>query len=192
MAQQTYSTSQYSYDSSLKASCQALKAKSQLEACFLRSVCRVVRALSSTKSFLADLLSFGALPASASTNNCITKMGRRRRRKKLAESFSTCCNWRSVHVIPISERARSGLELSSMSRTYYDSTWNSVVVVSDDADGYLQWLEEKDSGGGGEDDDDASKIDRLAEKFIESCHEKFRLEKQESYRRYQEMLARSV
>ncbi|KAF3560413.1 hypothetical protein F2Q69_00010498 [Brassica cretica] len=35
-------------------------------------------------------------------------------------------------------------------------------------------------------------IDRLADMFIASCHEKFLLEKVESYRRYQDMLERSL
>jgi hypothetical protein len=34
-------------------------------------------------------------------------------------------------------------------------------------------------------------IDRLAERFIARCHERFMLEKQASFRRFQEMLARS-
>ncbi|VFQ73950.1 unnamed protein product [Cuscuta campestris] len=50
--------------------------------------------------------------------------------------------------------------------------------------GYLRWLEEK----GGSNND----IDRLADMFIADSHERFRLEKVESYRRFQEMLARST
>ncbi|XP_047944320.1 uncharacterized protein LOC125190938 [Salvia hispanica] len=51
---------------------------------------------------------------------------------------------------------------------------------------YLQWLEERG------DEESCNEIDRLADLFIADCHEKFRLEKQESYRRFQEMMARSV
>jgi hypothetical protein len=36
-----------------------------------------------------------------------------------------------------------------------------------------------------------NEIDRLAERFIARCHERFILEKQASFRRFQEMLARS-
>ena len=39
---------------------------------------------------------------------------------------------------------------------------------------------------------DGNEIDNLAKRFIARCHERFMLEKQESYRRYQEMLARSL
>ncbi|KAG6427036.1 hypothetical protein SASPL_111275 [Salvia splendens] len=48
---------------------------------------------------------------------------------------------------------------------------------------YLQWLEDQES---------SNEIDRLADLFIADCHEKFKLEKQESYRLFQEMMARSV
>ncbi|KAG6493583.1 hypothetical protein ZIOFF_048575 [Zingiber officinale] len=46
-------------------------------------------------------------------------------------------------------------------------------------------VEEKNRGRNDKDNDNegGNEIDRLAEKFIASCHEKFRLEKQESYRR---------
>ncbi|KAL6844409.1 hypothetical protein ACP4OV_026082 [Aristida adscensionis] len=79
--------------------------------------------------------------------------------------------------------------------------------------GYLCWLEEEEkttpgadedigevdvvdaAAAGGSDDNNGAamnEIDRLAESFIARCHAKFLLEKQESYRRFQEMIARSV
>lgn len=63
---------------------------------------------------------------------------------------------------------------------------------------YLRWLEEKKvevEGGekkGANNEHEMNEIDVLAEMFIANCHEKFRLEKQESDRRFQEMLARSM
>lgn len=106
---------------------------------------------------------------------------------------------------------------TTSSHTYHDSTWNSIRSTNDhddhhqqqgqfgnlgnkeegeDLTSYLQWLEEK---GGKEENskhDDRvnveDEIDKLADMFIASCHEKFRLEKIESYRRYQAMLARSM
>uniref|UniRef100_A0A8I6X7L8 Uncharacterized protein n=1 Tax=Hordeum vulgare subsp. vulgare TaxID=112509 RepID=A0A8I6X7L8_HORVV len=100
----------------------------------------------------------------------------------------------------------------------YSTAWNAVVpataaaaaveeeevveVCDDTAEcGYLCWLEEERSSSGGlpaGEDDGAevsaavNEIDRLAEKFIARFHAKFLLEKQESYRRYQEMIARSI
>lgn len=86
----------------------------------------------------------------------------------------------------------------STSHLYYDPTWNSIITTEPYEDnnesqlsGYLQWLEEKvheNPNGEG----DINEIDRLADLFIASCHEKFRLEKQESARRFQEMMARSM
>lgn len=63
--------------------------------------------------------------------------------------------------------------------------------------GYLEWLEEKKIQEGVKEKETGNEkekenIDMLAEMFIANCHEKFKLEKQESDRRYQEMLARSM
>lgn len=59
---------------------------------------------------------------------------------------------------------------------------------------YLEWLEEK--GHGEESKNGATahegcpgEIDKLADVFIAKCHRMFILEKQESYRRFQEMIA---
>lgn len=51
--------------------------------------------------------------------------------------------------------------------------------------GYLEWLEEKDRGhnNGEYEEECVNEIDKLADKFIAKCHEKFMLEKEESYRR---------
>ncbi|CAH8390188.1 unnamed protein product [Eruca vesicaria subsp. sativa] len=61
---------------------------------------------------------------------------------------------------------------------------------------YFEWLEEEEVDETCNINDDHNvgdvDIDRLADMFIASCHEKFLLEKVESYRRYQEMLERSL
>ncbi|XP_023526429.1 uncharacterized protein LOC111789933 [Cucurbita pepo subsp. pepo] len=71
-------------------------------------------------------------------------------------------------------------------------TWddNSAAGAADHLTGYLQWLEHKDK----EEElcRHVNEIDKLADIFIARCHEKFRLEKQESYRKFQEMAARSL
>ncbi|KAE8725798.1 putative Bifunctional inhibitor/lipid-transfer protein/seed storage 2S albumin superfamily protein [Hibiscus syriacus] len=58
--------------------------------------------------------------------------------------------------------------------------------------GYLQWLEENKVDKESKGETDMNEIDELAEMFIGNCHEKFKLEKQESYRRFQETMARSM
>ncbi|KAF6151784.1 hypothetical protein GIB67_010358 [Kingdonia uniflora] len=78
---------------------------------------------------------------------------------------------------------------------YYDSTWNIEIVPVDEyqdaldsqLSSYLHWVKENSLNN-----DDLEEIDRLADKFIKSYHEEFRLKKVESYRRYQEMIARSI
>ncbi|KAM0046577.1 hypothetical protein Hdeb2414_s0009g00318121 [Helianthus debilis subsp. tardiflorus] len=73
---------------------------------------------------------------------------------------------------------------------YYDYSFEEEVKPDSLLSGYLHWLEENT-------DDtceliEINEIDDLAEKFIANCHEKFALEKQESDRRFQEMMARSL
>jgi len=61
--------------------------------------------------------------------------------------------------------------------------------------GYLRWLEEKiceDDNNNDNNKSETNEIDMLAELFIADCHEKFRLEKQESDRMFHEMLARGM
>lgn len=92
-------------------------------------------------------------------------------------SFRLHYNWCSSHVMPV--------PVPTAFDVYYDSTWNSIISTACDESelsGYLQWLEDKDNND----------IDKLADMFIANSHERFRLEKVESYRRFQEMLARSV
>ncbi|XP_020266952.1 uncharacterized protein LOC109842495 [Asparagus officinalis] len=169
----------------------SLKLKTLVQSYIFQQVGRrVIRALAYAKS-LFDLLNTKVVD----DNNKGYKVElerrkkRRRRRKEISHVIKMCCIMSSSHVTPMSEPE---------SQACYDSSRNSVVLNdrtggTDDMDGYLQWLEEKEHGNDDEDDGASeNNIDQLAEKFIEKCHEKFRLEKQESYRRYQEMLARKV
>jgi hypothetical protein len=92
----------------------------------------------------------------------------------------------------------------------YESVWNAVVVPAATGEycGYLRWLEEEMPDEVGvveeeeevvvEEEDDGvtsgggNEIDRLAEQFIARCRANLLLEKQESYDRRQEMIARSL
>lgn len=60
------------------------------------------------------------------------------------------------------------------------------VDSSCDLSKYLQWLEDKG------DQNSINEIDKLADLFIANSHHNFILEKQESYRMFQEMMARSI
>ncbi|KAL2464784.1 hypothetical protein Fot_52740 [Forsythia ovata] len=103
-------------------------------------------------------------------------------------SFILHRNWRSPDRMPVL------LQAYNAGPAYCnDSKWNADIETEYDGlrqdselSGYLRWLEEEDH------EDDCSNIDELAEIFIENCYEKFRLEREESYRKYQEMMARSL
>ncbi|KAL4571631.1 hypothetical protein LXL04_018394 [Taraxacum kok-saghyz] len=119
---------------------------------------------------------------------------KKKKKKKYFGSFRLHYNWCSSHVVPVTSLEMQDA-LNNNNHVYYDPTWNSYVdqemVLESQLTGYLQWLEEKNKGT---DDgfDEINEIDRLAEKFIANGHHKFMLEKQESYRRFQEMMARSL
>ncbi|CAN6162474.1 unnamed protein product [Urochloa humidicola] len=104
--------------------------------------------------------------------------------------------WPEPEMTPTMELLEAGLYYS-----YYDPSWNTVIPAELQLPPivrYLEWpdeerqMEEDDDDGGEEDGGGCNEIDSLAERFIARCHERFMLEKQESYRRYQEMLARSL
>ncbi|KAL1554602.1 hypothetical protein AAHA92_15146 [Salvia divinorum] len=134
------------------------------------------------------------------------KRGRNSKRKLYFNSFRLHYNWCASHVMPLSE------ETYPNSHIYYDASWNVLVPTNSNKasttlaipDGitpsleyrepeglsrYLEWLEEEK---GNQESSSSNEIDKLADLFIADCHEKFRLEKQESCRRFQEMMARSV
>ncbi|PSS13812.1 30S ribosomal protein [Actinidia chinensis var. chinensis] len=131
----------------------------------------IARALSRAKSILIQVLKDLQLI------HFIESLKKNKSKNKLVlGSFRLHYNWCSSHVLPTNHM-------------YYDPSWNCCDDVAPESQlsGYLQWLEEKVP-----ENHHKNEIDRLADTFIASCHEKFRLEKQESYRRFQEMMARSV
>ncbi|CAA0812705.1 Unknown protein [Striga hermonthica] len=169
----------------------SMKLKTLLQTFVFSHVYRVARALTRAKSVIIELLRnvhyIRILELS------MKKRSKKRGKKKLFfGSFRLHYNWCSS---------------DSSSYVCYDSSWNSAVQkmtrvgpdfdevrlesMNSELSKYLQWLEEKGCGCDG-DGDEGIEIDKLADLFIANCHEKFRLEKQESYRRFQEMMARSV
>lgn len=161
-------------------------------------VYRATRALAKAKSLLLEHvrdMQFLHLAELKKSKNC--------KRKLYFNSFRLHYNWCASHVMPLSQD-----QSYPNSHVYYDASWNVVVPTNTSTtsaipDGtmscldhrepeglsrYLEWLEEEK----GNQESSSNEIDKLADLFIADCHEKFRLEKQESYRRAQEMMTRSV
>ena len=117
---------------------------------------------------------------------------------------------------PARTAAEATLDVNYHVYPCYDSAWSAVVVLAAAPGGieggtatagkycgYLRWLEEEmpdevvvveedDEGEEGACAGGGNEIDRLAEQFIARCRANFLLEKQESYDRCQEMIARSL
>ncbi|KAJ8448519.1 hypothetical protein Cgig2_012163 [Carnegiea gigantea] len=189
--------------SSSSSSClTTMKLKTLIQNLFFSHICRVARAISKAKTLLLDIFR--------------EKSRNKYRKKILFGSFRLHYNWcSSSHVLPILSPNHNSITSTTLegknvqSYGYYDSTWNSAFstdeylynkVEEDQQEGlsnYLQWLEEnncnknvKSVNSNVDEGDDENEIDKLADMFIASCHEKFRLEKIESYRRFQALLAR--
>lgn len=159
-----------------------VKHKTLLQTFVFSHIYRLARALTKAKSFLLrhlkdiEFIHFVRFP--------LKKLNKSRKQKKklFFGSFRLHYNWCSSHVMSV-------MQLENTWSNYPISTYEDMRNDDDELSGYLQWLEEK-----GEEMDSCriNEIDKLAGLFIANCHEKFRLEKQESYRRFQEMMARSI
>ncbi|XP_042481559.1 uncharacterized protein LOC122062002 [Macadamia integrifolia] len=193
---------QFLYNISVKApqypNPSSMKIKSIVQSHILRHVWRIVGSVTKAKSKLFEIIKEKRPDYYIeSINKSIRNKKKIKRQKKLFGSITAHYNWCSSHVGPMPMSEPSMDHGFSAGHGYYDSTWNSVIPECEDGmesqlSGYLQWLEEKVPDSSAVDTEVDDEIDRLAAKFIASCHEKFRLEKQESYRRYQEMMARSM
>lgn len=170
------------------------KIKTLIHTLIFSHVRRIARALSKAKTILIEVVKeIQPVHFMYSSQN----KNKNKNKKLFFGSFRLHYNWCSSHVVPV--------PAPILGETYYDSTWNSVLSTeqtgeataaaaasagdSSQLSGYLQWLEEKVHDNS---DKDINDIDKLAEMFIASSHEKFQLEKQESARRFQEMMARSM
>ncbi|KAG9456694.1 hypothetical protein H6P81_001202 [Aristolochia fimbriata] len=153
----------------------SMKIKTMVRSPVLRHLFHVLRLLTKAKSLLVDLLN--------KNKTHYYDKHKRIKKKSLYGSIRLHYNWCSSHVRPMPDPAADG--------AYYDATWNSVVDCDGDGDGESgpaltpgtlpHWLQEEKPQVQG-DGDVEDEINRLAEVFIANCHEKFRLEKQESYR----------
>ncbi|RAL48697.1 hypothetical protein DM860_001017 [Cuscuta australis] len=167
------------------------KLKTLLQTFIFSHLYRIARSIPKAKYLLFQLLDDIQVVCLVVTksNKIINKRTKKKKKKLFLGSFRLHYNWCSSHVAPAPLPATD-----VRGEVYFDPTRNSFISTTTDDDyvddqaveltGYLRWLEEK----GGSNND----IDRLADMFIADSHERFRLEKVESYRRFQEMLARSV
>lgn len=166
-----------------------MKFKRIIHTLIVSHLCRIFRTLSKVKDVIVEILKDNSTTISfhqkkRNSNNI--------RKKIILGSFRLHYNWcssKSSHVLPVPEG------WFDTTTTTTSSVVNSGEDFSDDSRlaGYLQWLEEKKNEGGEKNKkEEMNEIDMLAEMFIANCHEKFKLEKQESDRRFQEMLARSM
>ncbi|KAI3806482.1 hypothetical protein L1987_22389 [Smallanthus sonchifolius] len=167
----------------------SMKFKTLIHNFIFSHIFRLARALTKAKTIIIELFKEIHLNNIHFLEPLILKKNKNKN-KLYFGSFRLHYNWCSSHVVPMTSPNLYN------NHVYYDPTWNSFVGEMENESqlsGYLQWLEENNVGNdSGITVDEMNEIDRLADKFIASCHEKFRLEKQESYRRFQEMMARSV
>lgn len=183
---QTFSVK--SSPSSTSSNISSMKFKRIIHTLIVSHLCRIFRTLSKVKDVIVEILKDNSTTISFHQKK---RNNHNIRKKIILGSFRLHYNWcssKSSHVLPVPQPVYEGL---------FDTTVNSSGEdFSDDSRlaGYLQWLEEKKKNEGGEKNkkEEMNEIDMLAEKFIANCHEKFKLEKQESDRRFQEMLARSM
>ncbi|KAE8697782.1 myb family transcription factor family protein [Hibiscus syriacus] len=169
----------------------SMKIKTQILTLVYAHVCRLIRAISKAKSTFLQICKQNKpirflISSSKTTKN--------KQKKLFFGSFRLHYNWCSSHVTPVPVPV---LEGCTATHSYYDSVIPAGEQCEEDTveselSGYLQWLEEKKGNRNCTAETDLNEIDKLAEMFIADCHEKFRLEKQESDRRFQEMMARSM
>nr|GLL24611.1 uncharacterized protein LOC109153449 [Ipomoea trifida] len=182
-----------------------MKLKTLLQTFIFSHLYRIARAVAKAKSILLHLLKDIHVVHLLHLPLMMKKSHKNKNTKLFLGSFRLHYNWCSSHVAPAPMPeviAGAGAGAGAGGRVYYDPTWNSFLSAAFDREdpkelsGYLHWLEEKGRGGeennGGRGGAGGDDIDRLADMFIANSHERFRLEKVESYRRFQEMLARSV
>ncbi|XP_038890518.1 uncharacterized protein LOC120080048 [Benincasa hispida] len=154
-----------------------VKFKSFIHTIIFSQVCRLVRAISRAKSTVVHILKKSYHYKNKNKN------------KIFFGSFRLHYNWCSSHVMPMPD------PVWELGHFYYDHAATTTADGSQ-LSGYLQWLEERklesETMTTTATMTEMNEIDKLAEMFIASCHEKFRLEKQESARRFQEMMARSM
>lgn len=158
-----------------------MKLKTLIQNLLAHPLYRFLRAVSRAKSIFLEI---------SKHNNKKRKLvmfyptkASRNQRKIFFGSFRLHYNWCSSDVVPVPQPFHFPV-----------SDINGEEDDESQLSGYLEWLEHKKVDDVEEIRDVAADndIDHLADMFIANCHEKFLLEKVESYRRFQEMLERGL
>ncbi|XP_057428271.1 uncharacterized protein LOC130721488 [Lotus japonicus] len=158
----------------------SMKMKNLIHTLIVSHVCRIIRALSKVKTAIVEIIL-----RQNNSNNIHNRHGSSRIKKIIMGSFRLHYNWsasNSSHILPVPSRVYEGLQGGGGGDNCHDS----------ELAGYLQWLEENVHDEGSRMEKGINEIDKLAEIFIANCHDKFRLEKQDSDRKFHEMLARGL
>ncbi|KAL1196893.1 hypothetical protein V5N11_024698 [Cardamine amara subsp. amara] len=206
------STSSSQCSSSSSPSSSSMKLKALIQTLIISQVCRLIREISRASSILVRVLRKKQYNLMSVSSLLYPKRASKKNKNNiLFGSFRLHYNFCSSHVVPVSAPVRLPEELY-LAHLQYDSPWDSMHSTEsmdgrdDDGDedefqepsqlsNYLRQLEDKVKDGEEEEEGKEkmmmNEIDKLADKFIANCHEKFMLEKVDSYRRFQERLNRS-
>ncbi|KFK25067.1 hypothetical protein AALP_AA8G062200 [Arabis alpina] len=201
------SSSQRSSSSSPTSSSRKLKAL--IQTLIISRLCRLIRQISRASSILLRVLRKKQYNLLSASSLLYPKRASKKQRNNIFfGSFRLHYNFCSSHVVPVSAPVRLPEELY-LAHLQYDSTWEpmysseSMHGLDDDIQepsqlsSYLRQLEDDKVKDNEEEDEEGKEIkmmheiDKLADMFIANCHEKFMLEKVDSYRRFQDMLKRS-
>ncbi|KAF3504595.1 hypothetical protein F2Q69_00045381 [Brassica cretica] len=178
------SSSQCSSSSSQKSS--SVKLKSLIQILIITQVCRLIRKISRASSILVRVLrkkQYNLLSMSCSFYP--KRASKKQKNNIFFGSFRLHYNFCSSHVVPVSAPH------STESMDDDDDIQETSQLSS-----YLNQLEDDKAKDGKEEEEGKemkmmNEIDKLADMFIAYSHEKFMLEKVDSYRRFQEMLKTS-
>lgn len=171
---------------SSSSSSPSMKLKTLIQNLLTHPLYRFLRALARAKSIFLEISKHHNNNKKRKLMMFFPTKASKNQRKIFFGSFRMHYNWCSSHVVPVPQPFP--FHVSDVKGEEHDDSQLS---------GYLEWLEHKnveDAEGvrNVAADDEEDDIDHLADMFIANCHEKFLLEKVESYRRFQEMLERGL
>lgn len=200
------SSSQCSSSSSPTTS--SMKLKTLIQTLIISQVCRLIREISRASSILVRVLRKKQYNLLSVSSLLYPKRASKKQKNNIFfGSFRLHYNFCSSHVVPVSAPVRLPEELylahldSTLESMYSTASMHGLDDDDDDfqeppsqLSSYLRELEDKVKDGEEEEGKEMrmmNEIDKLADMFIANCHEKFMLEKVDSYRRFQEMMNRN-